>query len=190
MDVQPTNGRRVSGPAEAMQRETIEALWSRLDHYHRAQATDAIASPDELGQLLAEVERLKVELQAERALYRSDDDHAVRVPVPLLAALELVARDVPAWRHAQNEWLARRAPHVDSVEAYVRLFEDLEILGQVESACFAGPRLDEILHSLTLDQLRALAWRDVQWVPAAVVSVVSVRAALATVREAAVTGRG
>lgn len=190
MDVQPTNGRRVSGPAEAMKRETIEALWNRLDQHHKAPDTDALASPDELGQLLAEVERLKDELRAARGLYMADDDHAVRVPVPLLAALELVARDVRAWRHAQDEWLARRAPHSDSVDAYVRVFEDLELLAQVEGSCFASPRLGELLHELTLDQLRGLAALDGKTGAPAVATVASVRGVLASTREAAMAGRG
>lgn len=162
MDVQSTNAVGVpAGDVSAaavtipapMTRSAIEALRRRFVCRHEleqaGEAGHAWIRAAEVGELLTEVERLKAGLRASR--------QADTPPHALMVALELLARDVRAYRTAQDAWLARRAPHQASIEAYERIFEDLDLVARVRQA----QPWTSVLH-LTADDLRHLAEAAVQ----------------------------
>lgn len=161
MDVQPTNGRRVPDPQRALPREALEALWRRLEERQRlgverhAERVPLEWADDDIGELLSEVERLKGELRASRQLRHQATEDDVLVAPTTLATLLLLSRDVQAFRRAQSEWLARRAPATEALQAIERVWEDVDL---VERA-LRGASWPQLQH-LTLDDLRALARRE------------------------------
>jgi hypothetical protein len=136
-----------------MTRSAIEAMKRRfVSRYELEQAGEAgyaWINAAEVGELLAEVERLKVAL---RGSHQADTP-----PLGLMVALELLARDVRAYRTAQDAWLARRAPHQASISAYERIFDDLDLVARVRQA----QPWTSVLH-LTAEDLRHLAEAAVQ----------------------------
>lgn len=162
MDGQSTSAEGVPSGAEVvadttikapMTRAAIEALRRRFIARHEleqaGEAGYAWIRAAEVGELLTEVERLKVALRASR--------QADTPPHALVVALELLARDVRAYRTAQDAWLARRAPHQASIEAYERIFDDLDLVDRVRQA----QPWTLVLH-LTTEDLRHLADAAVQ----------------------------
>lgn len=132
MDVQSTDRRRVPAPQDALTRERIESLWRRLDEVHSLRAVSTILSPDELGEVLGEVERLKGELRAARQLrHQADGEEQLVAPRACLAALLLLARSVTAYREAQAAWLSRRVSHAEPLRAYEVLQEALGLCDRV-----------------------------------------------------------
>jgi hypothetical protein len=136
-----------------MTRIVIEALKRRVAIRHELEgdgtAGYAWIRSAEVGELLTEVERLKVALRASR--------QADTPPHALMLALELLARDVRGYRTAQDAWLAHRAPRQASIEAYERIFEDLDLVARVRQA----QPWTSVLH-LTAEDLRHLAEAAVQ----------------------------
>lgn len=173
MDEQSSNGRRVPESQGAMAREVLEALWKKLEASTRRRGRDAAdrvrgvrSEPcclgdvsgdpwfdDEVGSLLAEVERLKGELRwAVRQLGHRDDGDQVSVSRPVLAALVVLARDVRAFRDARGEWLLGRAPTARPLDAVKRVWEDIELVDRVLRG-----RPWSSLEQLGLDALRSVA---------------------------------
>lgn len=175
MDVQPTNGRRVPAPQQALPREALEALWRKLDASVRRQQRDEsdrlrgarperIYGPevggepwfdDEVGSLLSEIERLKGELRAARQLRHQPDEEQLFVAPTTLAVLLLLARDVAEFRRARMEWLRQRETHTRTVLAMERVLEDLDLAERALRGT-PWPRLQQ----LALEDLRTLARRE------------------------------
>ncbi len=132
MAVQSMDRRRVPAPQDALTRERLESLWRRLDDLHAIKAPEAILSPDELGEVLGEVERLKGELRCARQLrHQPDGEDELVAPRSCLAALLLLARAVTAYREAQAAWLSRRVTHTEPLRAYEVLQEALGLCDRV-----------------------------------------------------------
>lgn len=161
MDVQSTNARRVPTP-QPLHADRLAALWHKLQERFRI----GVERPDrevprlefsdsEVGELLAEIVRLKEELYAARQLRHQATEDDVLVAPATLASLLLLSRDVQAFQRAQSEWLARRAPAAEALQAIERVWEDVDLVERALRGA-SWPQLQQ----LTLDDLRALARRE------------------------------
>jgi len=163
MGVESTDGRRVS--ARALHTDRLAFLWTKLQERSDL-GVDARSKPprldwsdDEVGQLLAEIVRLKEELYAVRKLrhqlrHQATEDDVLVAPATL-AALLLLSRDVQSFQRAQADWLARRAPAREALEASQRVWEDVEVVERALRGA-SWPQLQE----MTLEDLRTLARRE------------------------------